>query len=106
MELYGISALPVPEVFRWRGFYLVSRLSFGLYLNHLVVLPLLYPNLREWSRQGLLGYCAVYLLCLAVSLFVAMVTFVTIEWPFLRIRAQWVDRSRPLTIAARELATL
>jgi peptidoglycan/LPS O-acetylase OafA/YrhL len=94
MELYGISALPLPRVLRWRGFYVVSRLSFGLYLNHFGMLALLHLNLAHWSKHSLSNFWAVYLLCLAVCLLVAMVTFLLIEWPFLRIRAQRVDRSR------------
>jgi peptidoglycan/LPS O-acetylase OafA/YrhL len=94
MELYGISALPLPRVFRWRGFYLVSRLSFGLYLNHFIILALLYPRLCDWSKNNSASFWIVYFLCLAVALLVAMVTFLLIEWPFLRIRARWVDRSK------------
>ena len=94
MELYGISTLPFPGVLRWRAFYLISRLSFGLYLNHIAVITYLYPMLADFADRGTFGLASVYLLCLAASLLVAMVTFLFIEWPFLRIRARWVDRDK------------
>jgi peptidoglycan/LPS O-acetylase OafA/YrhL len=94
MELYGISALPVLPVFRWRGFYLISRLSYGLYLNHFYVLAILYPLLSGWSGHSTFGLLACYCICLAVGILAAIVTFLLIEWPFLRIRARWVDRQK------------
>ena len=94
LELYGISALPLPAVFRWRGFYLVSRLSFGLYLNHFIILELMYHWLSGWSRHGIAASWGVYFLCLAASLLVASITFLVIEWPFLRFRARWVDHQK------------
>jgi len=97
MELYGISSLPLPSVIRWRGFHLVSRLLFGLYLNHMIIFGFLNPPLYEWSKRGLFNFWAIYAICLVVSMLVAMSTFLLIEWPFLRIRARWVDRSQRLT---------
>ncbi len=94
LELYGISALPLPGILRWRAFYLVSRLSFGLYLNHLFMLDLMHHWFSGWSSRGIFGSWAVYFICLAASLFVAAITFLLIEWPFLRIRARWVDHYR------------
>jgi peptidoglycan/LPS O-acetylase OafA/YrhL len=94
LELYGISALPLPSVVRWRGFYLVSRLSFGLYLNHMGMFSLLSPLLSGWSNHGILGSWTVYLLCLGACLLVAAMTFILIERPFLVIRARWVDREK------------
>jgi peptidoglycan/LPS O-acetylase OafA/YrhL len=93
-ELYGISSLPLPRILSWRGFYFVSRLSFGLYLNHFVVLSIFSPRLSEWSSRGVLHLFWAYLLCLSLSLVIAMTTFLLIEWPFLRIRARWVDADR------------
>lgn len=100
MGLYGISALPLLAVARWRGFYLVSRLSYGIYLNHFVVLPLLYPFLYEWTRHIVVRFWLAYVVCLLVSIMIAIVTFLAIEWPFLRIRARWVDHTRAATMGA------
>jgi peptidoglycan/LPS O-acetylase OafA/YrhL len=94
LELYGISVLPLPGVLHWRGFYLVSRLSFGLYLNHSAVLFAIYPKLADLSERGPFGFWGAYLLSLLVSLAVAMFTFLSIERPFLRLRARWLDREK------------
>lgn len=94
LELYGISALPLLGILRSRVFYFVSRLSFGLYLNHIGMLVLMHHWFSGWSSRGIFGSWAVYFLCLAASLFVAAITFLLIEWPFLRIRARWVDHHR------------
>ena len=94
LELYGISSLPRPRLLNWTGFYFVSRLSFGLYLDHFVVLSVLSPRLSDWARRGVPSLLCAYLLCLAVSLLAAMITFLFIEWPFLRIRARWVDADK------------
>jgi peptidoglycan/LPS O-acetylase OafA/YrhL len=94
MALYGISTLPLPQLVRWRGFYLLSRLSYGFYLNHFGIISLLYPKLYGWSTRGSVNFWCAYSLCLAICLLVAILTFSLIEWPFLRVRANWLDRSR------------
>lgn len=94
LELYGISALPLPNLIRWRGFYLVSRLSFGLYLNHFAVLALMHRWFANQAGRGIVGLWAVYFASLIAGLMVATVTFLLVEWPFLQIRARWLDRER------------
>jgi peptidoglycan/LPS O-acetylase OafA/YrhL len=100
LELYGISTLPFPHILRWRGFYVISRLSFGLYLNHFFMLTFLERWLSGWSSRSVFTFWVGYLFCLTAYLLVAAITFLLIEWPFLRIRARWVDRER-LTAAPR-----
>ncbi|MBZ5603454.1 MAG: acyltransferase [Acidobacteriia bacterium] len=79
----------------WRGFYLISRLSYGIYLNHFRLMPALHAVLGGWrERQGEAAFWACYLICFAVSMAVAWITFHLIEWPFLRIRSQWLQASR------------
>lgn len=105
LELYGISALPLPRVVRWTGFYSISRLSFGLYLNHLGILNVLSNWLLGFSRRGFFALWVTYFVCLGICLLVAMVTFVLIERPFLVIRGRWLDRAKaaakPVTPAAQ-----
>jgi peptidoglycan/LPS O-acetylase OafA/YrhL len=97
-ELYAISPLPLPRVVDWGGFYLLSRLSFGLYLNHMGMLAMLHAKLSNLSKNSQLAYWSIYLLCLLACLLVATATFLLIEWPFLRIRARWVSHSRPAVL--------
>ena len=41
----GLRAGPrVRQLTAWRGFHVLSRLSFGMYLNHFEVLPMLLPG--------------------------------------------------------------
>ena len=80
MELYGISSLPMPALARWRGFYLISRLSYGLYLNHFIVAVAIsapVPVDHEWNDE---------FLCRLRRLFVAVdrnrvAMFLAVEWP-------------------------
>jgi peptidoglycan/LPS O-acetylase OafA/YrhL len=90
--LYGMGLSAVPKVLRWHGFYVISRLSYGIYLNHFFVLPQLYAILGKWRLSG--GDPA-YWVCYVISFFVclafAAATFHLIEWPFLVIRARFLS---------------
>ena len=99
LVLYGISPLPLPRIFKWRGFYLISRLSFGIYLNHFVILSLVDPWIDTWrSQHGELGFWAWYLGAFALCLLTAAVTFMLIEWPFLYLRSQLLE-SKPFKMS-------
>jgi peptidoglycan/LPS O-acetylase OafA/YrhL len=86
------------ELFRSRPFYWISRLSFGMYLNHgyLVhpVLSHLLPRFKlfhsSWIPNQLLGT----LILTGLSAAVALVTFCLVEHPFLKLRAQLLERRR------------
>ncbi len=93
--MYGISPLPFPGFLKWRGFYLLSRLSFGLYLNHFMLLPWIAPWMDSWHTQhGELGFWASYVVGLGICMAAATVTFLLIEWPFLYLRAQLFESKR------------
>jgi len=74
-------------IFRWHGFYLLSRLSYGMYLNHFPVLwwglPifLTIPFVHS-SIVFFVGYILIFILSAAIS----SVSFLTIESPFLYLR--------------------
>ncbi|MBI3554973.1 MAG: acyltransferase [Deltaproteobacteria bacterium] len=78
----------------WHGFYLISRLSYGMYLNHFEVLPRLVPALSHCLGSalgaGLALAVASYGLSILVSLGIAMLTFTLIEHPFLHFRDGWL----------------
>lgn len=92
--LYGISVLPIPRLLTARIFYIISRLSFGIYLNHFGVLEKLYGPLHTLADHGQLGFWCSYVVALGVSIAIATMSFLGIEWPFLQIRAQWLDHER------------
>jgi peptidoglycan/LPS O-acetylase OafA/YrhL len=75
--------------FRWRGWHLIARLSFGMYLNHLVW-PHIGPDLVVSSAK-IIGANAAALFvstvgATLVSICVAALTFMLVEYPFLQVR--------------------
>ena len=83
----------------WRGFYPVSRLSYGMYLNHFYVAP----GLTAWTITSLraLGapetiwfWTGLFVAC-ATSMAVAAVTFFAVERPFLRARDAMIPGTHP-----------
>jgi peptidoglycan/LPS O-acetylase OafA/YrhL len=80
-----------------RAFHVISRLSFGMYLNHRYFestvldffvrhVPLANPGLR---------LVAIYVALAAVSAFAAAVTFCLVEHPFLALRGALLERPEP-----------
>ena len=85
----------------------MSRLSYGMYLNHFGLLArlgaLLLP-LRH--RGGEAAFWALYVVSILASVAIAFVTFQLIEWPFLQIRARWLEtKKQPQPQVASEAAT-
>jgi peptidoglycan/LPS O-acetylase OafA/YrhL len=89
--LLGMAAARVPAPLNWHGFYVISRLSYGMYLNHFVLILLLPAHMAGWCKSGgepvYWVYTAVLIL---LSIGLAGLTFLLIEWPFLRLRALWM----------------
>jgi peptidoglycan/LPS O-acetylase OafA/YrhL len=84
-----------------RPFYVVSRLSFGMYLNHRYFessvvdffsarVPIASPGLQ---------FLVIYAALAAVSALVALGTFCLIEHPFLALRAERLEREPPAGVA-------
>jgi peptidoglycan/LPS O-acetylase OafA/YrhL len=97
----GLRAGPrVRQLTAWRGFHVLSRLSFGMYLNHFEVLPRLLPPVTRALvpvvGTGALLAAVVFVIAVLSSALVASVTFVLVEEPFLAIRERWESRHRPL----------
>ncbi len=79
----------LPGIVRARAFYVISRLSYGMYLNHQWMTWPVFEALRR--VPGLSDHPAVfggvYLTALAAaSALLAVVTYCVIEFPFLRLR--------------------
>ncbi len=87
-------------LFNWKGFYLISRLSYGIYLNHFGLVPITSDFLLPWQAQGSLYFFAAYgLTFLACTAFAAL-TFLLIEYPFLRLRERWIHSFQSLSPAS------
>ena len=75
----------------WTGFYVLSRLSYGIYLNHMYLLKFVVPPIESRLGGGMLAFGAGWTAGLALSLAVAFVTFALIELPFLGMRERWLQ---------------
>jgi len=78
------------KLFQSRLFYWISRLSFGMYLNHpyLVkpILKLLLPHLHLFSPSSIGTQLLGTLILTVTSAAVALITFCLVEHPFLNLR--------------------
>jgi len=97
---YGVGLISSSAVLNWRGFYIISRLSYGVYLNHFGLLPIVVRWLSPLRAHGYLSFCIAYLLTFLFCLATAALTFLLIEWPFLWLRSRWLaapKHARPAT---------
>jgi len=91
-------------IFNSRIFYWISRLSFGMYLNHEYMCPWIVravlPRLPFAAQLPLLTNLMGVVLIVALSAAVAIVTFCSVEYPFLQIRKTVLGHRayRPRTI--------
>jgi peptidoglycan/LPS O-acetylase OafA/YrhL len=92
---FGLLGIKPGAVSNWHGFYIGSRLSYGIYLNHFGVLPRFYAQFG-WIRQGYgeLGFWICYFAALLVSAGLAVLTFCIIESPFLALRSKLLRRDK------------
>jgi peptidoglycan/LPS O-acetylase OafA/YrhL len=101
---FFIMAMPsVGKLLGWQGFYVVSRLSYGMYLNHFGLLPRLATVFGKWCPPEGPLFWFWYLVSMLVCLAFSVLTFQLIEWPFLRIRASWMKAMTAQNPAARQI---
>jgi len=81
-------------------FYLTSRLSYGMYLNHFPVISLGVPLLLEAriSDRPYVNFLIGYPLILIGSMVVAATTFILIESPFLQLREHWLAAKKTVKV--------
>jgi peptidoglycan/LPS O-acetylase OafA/YrhL len=94
MTFFLLRVRTVPRLASWHGFYIISRLSYGMYLNQFHVLDFI-PRLMPLAGTGLTGFAICWTVSLIASLAVAFVTFAIIEVPFLKLREHWLARTVP-----------
>ncbi len=73
---------------RWRPFYVISRLSYAMYLNHFLLVEDAAQGLLAARSGGYATFFIGYAGMIALSVGIAGVTFLLIESPFL----QWRER--------------
>lgn len=81
------------KLYNGRIFYLTSRLSYGMYLNHFPILSFAVPLLvaTRFSNRIYVDFFIGHLLMIFSSMMVAAVTFILIESPFLQLRERWLE---------------
>ncbi len=91
---YGMALQTTSRILNWHGFYVISRLSYGIYLNHFGILPHLAVAFGRWRVSGgEAAFWTCYLISLLVCIGFAAITFQLIEWPFLQARSRWQKRT-------------
>jgi len=92
-----------PAFFNSRLFYWISRLSFGMYLNHEYMCPwivrALLSRLSFAARLPVLTEIVGVALVTLLSIGIALITYCCVEYPFLQIRKMILEReSEPRSI--------
>ena len=87
-------------VLRWPIWYPIARLSFGMYLNHMILREptdtiIVLVN-RVLGAGSPLAFVAGLLLTVAASALTAAITFVLVEQPGLAMRDRWLVRRKSL----------
>ncbi len=81
-----------PQFLSWPGFYVLSRLSYGIYLNHFGVLDHVVSPIQLIVGRSPVGFVICWCVILTITSALAFLTFAYIELPFLNLRDHW---SRP-----------
>ncbi len=84
--------IQLPSPLRSKAFYIVSRLSFGVYLLHPGVFKHVMPYHVRLFGNGYVSFLLAFVLWGAATLALAFVTFSIIELPFLKLRDRLLTR--------------
>lgn len=83
-------------VFRARPFYTMSKLSYGMYLNHFAVLRWITPNLSRTAERtlgvGAMSASIALIGTVGCSVIFSATLFVALEQPFLDLRERLIGR--------------
>ena len=101
-------ALQVParamRALEWKGIYILSRLSYGVYLNHRFLIEKSTALAQKFAGLGLPGFVIWSMVALMLSMGIAFLTFAVVEAPFLRMRDRWLEARRAKVNPAHEHA--
>jgi peptidoglycan/LPS O-acetylase OafA/YrhL len=86
LTLLALRASFFSRISKWQGFFVLSRLSYGMYLNHLLVLTYFEPRLRPYFGQGYWSFVGYGTIAILACMLFAYIGFSFIELPFLDLR--------------------
>src|SRR6185437_8652768 len=93
---YAVSPKRRPSFLSSRAFYVISRLSFGMYLNHRYLedftVSFCLRHVPFAAQAQGAHFLVTYVVFAALSTLAAAVTFCLIEHPFLALRTAWMER--------------
>jgi peptidoglycan/LPS O-acetylase OafA/YrhL len=95
--IIGLRAALPNRLTNWRIFHVLSRLSYGSYLNNLILLHLIDPYTHRYvsaHSANALFFALWFIGFVLLSNTVAFVTYTFIELPFLELREHWLAREK------------
>ena len=78
----------------WGGFHVISRLSYGIYLVHFEVLPVVTTWIANHFHPGAAAFVLTQVFCMVASMIFALIGYGLIEFPFLLLRSRWLKSKR------------
>ena len=89
----------------WRVWYPISRLSYGMYLNHFFlwsgITAWVVLGVIEWTGSTVVASYVGIIVGILVSMLLSVLTFVFVERPFLLMRARWIASQKSAKTAAQ-----
>jgi peptidoglycan/LPS O-acetylase OafA/YrhL len=85
-------------LFASRPFFVISRLSFGMYLSHLLFMTVLsrwfHGQLSTMSIPPVISNISFFSIILVTTFLYSLIIFYVIEWPFLKLRDRLMGQAR------------
>lgn len=88
------------KVLSWKYWHYTSKLSFGIYLSHRVVLQICSKYLNNSAIPAELLYSLYTFITALLCLILTFVTFILIESPFLTLRSKLLNKAKVANIGA------
>lgn len=89
LVILGLYSTLTNQLTSWRGFHVISRLSFGMYLNHLIIIEAVESHIQSFVTPRAVSpvwFGFAFAAVVAASMLAAFVTFALVERPFLALR--------------------
>ncbi|HVW83918.1 MAG TPA: hypothetical protein VHB50_04535, partial [Bryobacteraceae bacterium] len=103
ITLFLLRCPKLPAIVDWHGFYVLSRLSYGIYLNQFYTIEFI-PYLKSLIPNPYAAFSVGWILALFGCLLFSFLTFAFIELPFLHMRERWLGAGTPKVVQEKVLA--